>query len=552
MPGSYLKIWRLPIYPWLLGLVPILHLYSVNFGSVIDREVPICIFWLMATTSISFSAINFVLRDRHQTAVILSLIVLAFSVSGHIFDLLSESEPLIVWTISVLIALASVIAELHKARDANFFQQAVVPMNLIAVTMTLVQLASILAQRFDATIDLGSHLRRPGLNDSGDTQTKVLDSSDRPDIYYIVPDGYPSDAWLQSEMNFDNSEFTEALEARGFVVARQTQANYGLTLASLASTLDMRYLDSNPSELRDQDYLRFIVSESAVARHLRQLGYTFVQLLSGFFIPSAIADINRDFTPSGTTDIVVDQSSLASAFQAGARNLDEKTDIESFYKRSFIPLYLDTTLIKLFASQLEALLSGTSVGSYDFLAPQRFLATIDEVQAIASMPEATFTFVHLLKPHFPTVFNERGDIINPIINPSHHQYFAEFKFTNSKFLEMIDTILAVSRHPPVIIFQADHGSTYGSTRVQLERRRYVHFDVYAAFYVPEQFGLQIPQVHTAVNTFPQILNAVFDSGFEFREDRLFEALIGNRAPFEMVDVTDIFMRSPDSGEMTAK
>ena len=37
-----------------------------------------------------------------------------------------------------------------------------------------------------------------------------------PDIYFIVPDGYPSDAWLQSKMNFDNSAFTEALQGARF------------------------------------------------------------------------------------------------------------------------------------------------------------------------------------------------------------------------------------------------------------------------------------------------------------------------------------------------
>jgi len=545
VPGSQLKMWRLPIYPWLLGLVPILHLYTVNFGSVIDREALICIFWLMLTTSIGFAAINFVFRDRHQTALILSFIVLAFSLSGHILDLLSENEPLIVWTISVLIVLATVIAELQKAGYADYVRQAVFPLNLIAMTMIFMQLAAIFSQRFDATIDLGEHLRHQGLTDADESRTTVLDSNDRPDIYYIVPDGYPSDAWLKSEMNYDNSAFTEALEARGFVVARQTQANYGLTLASLASTLNMRYVDSNPTKLRDQDYLRLIISDSAVARHLKQLGYSFVQLLSGFFIPSAIADINRDFTPSGTTDILVDRASLSVALQADDQNLQLNTDIGLFYKRSFVSLYLDTTLIRLFAKQLEAFIFGSSVGSYDMLAPQRFLATIDEIPAIASMPEATFTFVHLLKPHFPTVFDERGDIIGPINKPSHRQYFAEFKFTNSKFLEMIDTILAVSRHPPIIIFQADHGSTYGATRVQLERRRYLHFDAYAAYYLPERFQLQIPRVHTSVNTFPLLFNAVFDSGFEFRDNRLFEVLIGNGAPFEQVDVTDIYARWQD-------
>ena len=47
-------------------------------------------------------------------------------------------------------------------------------------------------------------------------------------------------------------------------------------------------------------------------------------------------------------------------------------------------------------------------------------------------------------------------------NPSHEEYFAEFAFTNAKFLEMIDTILQGSDHEPIIIFQADHSTSYGA------------------------------------------------------------------------------------------
>ena len=38
--------------------------------------------------------------------------------------------------------------------------------------------------------------------------TKISDSATHPDIYYIIPDGYPSDAWLEEAMNYDNSYFT--------------------------------------------------------------------------------------------------------------------------------------------------------------------------------------------------------------------------------------------------------------------------------------------------------------------------------------------------------
>ena len=77
------------------------------------------------------------------------------------------------------------------------------------------------------------------------------------------------------------------------------------------------------------------------------------------------------------------------------------------------------------------------------------------------MEEATFTIAHLLKPHSPVNFNERGEIIEGNLAPTPDEFFAEFRFVNSKFLEMVDTILKGSQNPPVIVFQADHGGIYG-------------------------------------------------------------------------------------------
>ena len=48
------------------------------------------------------------------------------------------------------------------------------------------------------------------------------DSASRPDIYYIIPDSYPSDAWLKEVMDFDKLELLS--ETIGFdqIVAKAT------------------------------------------------------------------------------------------------------------------------------------------------------------------------------------------------------------------------------------------------------------------------------------------------------------------------------------------
>ncbi len=535
LPLSFL---RLPFHPWLLAAVPILHLYSVNFGLVIDQEVPLAIFGMFAATTACFFAIYAIVRNWHKTAVLTSTIVLCFSLSGHIHSLLHESEPLPVWTLAVLIFLLIVMVEVHRRARNQIFQDITPPLNLIALAAFLLQIATLAGRLSDRDVDgLSALMHREELS-KYEAKQRIKDSPERPDVYYIIPDAYPSDAWLKSAMDYDNSAFTEALESRGFVVASHAQSNYGISLNSLASTLNMRYFDANPSPLRNNDYLRLAIANNDVARYFRQLGYTYVQLLSGYLIPGTLADINREFTPSGTIDLSFDDEDLSLAlYNSELQSVTKAEDLHRFYKQPFLPLFLDTTLLKPFANRLDRMIYRSHLAPYGYYAAERFLDTVDEVGIIADMSEATFTMIHLLKPHRPATFNEDGDIIDRINRPGPREHFAELGFVNQKFLEMIDTILGRSAHPPVIIFQADHGSLYGAPRT--EDGRLIHFDSYAAYYLPSPFSLEIPRPYTIINAFPLILNALFDAGLELNDNRLYEVL---ESAFVQKDVTDIFAR----------
>ncbi|MCY3799362.1 MAG: hypothetical protein OXG84_16255 [Chloroflexi bacterium] len=534
------NIFKLPVHPWLIGAVPILFLYSQNFGLVIENEVPALVFWMLLVTTIGFVSAYAIWRNACKAALITSSVMVLFSLSGHFHSLLARSEPLIVWTTLVLIATAIVVAELHKIRSERFFEQVTTPLNLVSLALILIQVVA-----------LYSRFARPSYSEltiqTGDSpsaiaapRSKIQDSRERPDIYYIIPDAYSSDIFLQSFMSYDNSKFTEALKARGFEVIPHAQTNYPSTLVSLASTLNMRHFSTNPTELNDFDYLRHSIAYSEVARYLSRLGYTYVQLLSGYLFPSAIADINRDFTPSGPVDVKVDENAMATFLTDSAQNPKTRVDLRNFYHQSLAPLYFETTLIKPIANEIYNLLQRDQLVSYDKYAPERFLDTVAELESIAEMPEATFTLVHLLKPHRPTVFDKHGNVIGRIQFPSARQHLDELEFVNSKFIEMVDIILDGSRHQPIIIFQADHGSRFGALRGS--DRRKVYFDVYSAYALPDQYSLDIPRPHTNINTFPLILNSVFDAGFDLQDNRLIELFAGAGNFAAQQDVTDEFAR----------
>lgn len=532
----------LPIYPWLVGIFPILHFYSENIGLVIDSEVIPSILLMLLGTAIVFYVIKRLVRNAHLTAFITSVCSLVFSLSGHIYVLVFMPKSLGIWTIAIMAGLASFIFALRKTRTRDFFSQATPSFNLIALALLAMQLASLAVAWVETSRYVQLFAENIPNTSPGKSAPKAMDSASKPDIYYIVPDGYPSDAWLKLTENYDNSEFTKALEARGFEVLGHAQSNCSTTLTSMTSTLNMQYYQSNPSPYDDIDYLRLEGSNSKVARILKDMGYTYIQLLSGSFIPSPLADIITDFSPQGTINIEVDISTISEGLVAGrVPNVTELALIERSYKSSFYEAYMDTTLLRLARSRLGPLLQNAHGLPYHTSAPERFLETIDEVIKISTMPEATFTIVHFLKPHRPVVFNKDGEQIPWIDRPSPEEFFAELRFVNSRFLHMIDSILANSKNPPLIIFQADHGSIRG---MGPESDRNTLFDIYAAYLLPTQYSVVFPKPFTAVNTFRLVLNSVFNAGYELQGDRLYEQPRRYKKLFEQIDVTEEFLKSP--------
>ena len=539
MTVSPKMILRYPAHPWLIGAVPIVFLYSQNIGLVIDNEVPALVFWMLVVTTVGFVAAYGIARNSHKAALIVSSVSAIFSLSGHAHNLVAESEPLIVWTPLALIAMAIVVSELQLIRSVRFFEQLTVPLNLGSFSMVLVQLGALYSLFPDVTANPVSESILNVMSSQVEFSPSASDSIDLPDIYFIIPDAYPSDAWMLSAMDHDNSAFTEALKARGFVIASHAQSNYGSTLPSLASILNMRHFNVNPTDLDDVDYLRYAISTNEVARFLRQEGYTYIQLLSGHLFPSPLAEINRDFTPGGPVDVAIEQGELDAALWDTAIAAKTATNPRRFYQQSFLTLYIETTLLKVFANHWQLQLHGDHSRFYAATSPHRFLDTVEGIDSIVAMPEATFALVHLMKPHRPVTFDAYGNIIETIKTPNRNEHLAELQFINSKFIEMIDTILEGSRHQPVIIFQADHGSTNG--KVRGGGYRLIHFDVYSAFYLPDRYSLKLPQPHTTVNTFPLILNTVFDAGFAYSDNRLFELTSkSSRIPLELEEVTDRF------------
>lgn len=540
------KAWSLPFYPWLLIIIPILHYYRENLGLVDDEQVQPTVLLALAGTSLAFACINRLIRDRYLSAAITSLCGLVFALSGHLYLELFMPRSLGVWTIMALLALGLACIALRKWGSRSLIAQTTPALNAALLTLlaySVIMLAADIVAESRYAKEIPAYTM---LADDEFSAPKAHDSAAKPDIYYIIPDGYPSDDWLEQTADWDNSAFSAALEERGFTVVGHAQSNYPITVVSLASTLNMQYYGANPSPYSDKVYLRLETAGSKVARFLLDSGYTFVQLLSHSFYPSPLADIVTEITRGGAVAVDIEVKPQTVPTRGGDQTIGAQRDgaelnlLIRSYKHPFYDAYFDTTILRLARSRLIPLLFGEPEANAPLgdREPEKFLNTIEEAVTISEMPEATFTIIHLLKPHIPVVFDEDCNILPVIYMPSTVEFGAQMKCINAKFLYLIDAILAASENPPVILFQADHSSVMGDAP---KSRRMTYFDVYAAYYLPPPHSLDFPRPFTTINSFPLILNEVFGSQFELQPDRLFEMTQRYDAPFAQVDVTEEFL-----------
>jgi hypothetical protein len=152
-------------------------------------------------------------------------------------------------------------------------------------------------------------------------------------------------------------------------------------------------------------------------------------------------------------------------------------------------------------------------------ARDRFNTVFNNIDNIVHMPQPTFAYLHLISPHPPFVFDANGNQTDPAdfwnerrLYPADlykKGYVNQTQFLNKKLLQAVDTILAESDVPPVIILQGDHGPWLQPK----EKRMWI----FAALYLPGQNDKLYPTI-SPVNFFRLVFNSYFGGKYELLED----------------------------------
>jgi hypothetical protein len=330
-----------------------------------------------------------------------------------------------------------------------------------------------------------------------------------PDVYYIILDGYARADVLQRYYGFDNGAFLGQLAERGFRVNTHSLANYYWTFLSLASSLNMGYLqdtfhDALPAQHSDRTILYQAIRDNRVARFLRQRGYRFVHFQSTW----------------GAT--------LYNPYA------DEQVQCHAgLFQQEFFRALAE-------ASWLKALQSRAS----EDLA-RCHLANLQSLKQMGAAPGPKFVFAHFVPPHHPYLFDRNGRIPRSVtlsdqfelhkhLWEKRGQYLEQLQFMNGRIIEAIDEILARSARPPIIVIQSDHGPQLVAG-LELKESRRVRLANFAAFLLPGAPPELLPSNVSPVNEFRLILAHYFGADLPPLPDRHFYSSFRRPYAFEPVE-----------------
>jgi hypothetical protein len=267
---------------------------------------------------------------------------------------------------------------------------------------------------------------------------KSCQDCSQPDIYFLLFDEYAGSAALKQFWHFDNSGFDSALASRGFLINRESQSNYNFTPFSMASILNMSYLkgikDVNACTVEDYSMCSNLILNNAVTAYLRNKGYSFSNY-SIFDIKGAPSRVYQSFLPLKTR-LITEQTLLNRM----------KKDLG--YMLLTGPLQLKWLVKK---QHYESLRNNNYF----------FEKTMEEAGQKNDKPR--FIYTHFYMPHPPFYFDSSGKereiktVLEEMKTSPAGSYLQYLTYTNKKIIQLVDTLLQRSVHPPVIILMGDHG-----------------------------------------------------------------------------------------------
>lgn len=332
-------------------------------------------------------------------------------------------------------------------------------------------------------------------NDNLPTKTvfrEIKQGNNQPNIYYIILDGYTSDKNLDAFCQFDNKAFSDTLKKIGFYIQDNACSNYDKTLFSLASTLNLDYINHLEKGKLQEENTELYLANNKVSEILKANGYNYYLFDLGYALKIKYS----------AKDILI--KTLSKGVQ---------DDMISSPDNDFFIHFLDNSIFALLPD------------NYSDFTNKGFANKIKNVfkslPTIASLSGKKFVFAHIISPHPPFLFDSKGNYNYKTSSKAKlwnkNDYIEQLRYINMEAIKAIGGIIKNDTSSnKIILIQGDHGSrtietnnSYHNQEPWVKER----YGIFNAIYITNNDGIKKRTLdswrYSSVNTFRIILNNYF-------------------------------------------
>ncbi|WP_210490033.1 sulfatase-like hydrolase/transferase [Rufibacter aurantiacus] len=522
-------------HPFLGGLFPVLFLYAYNSSYIPFAELLVPTLAVGLSSSLLLLAAKLFLRTWQKSGILVSSFWLLF------FSYQAQWLQVVHWfgeegarhsylLLANLLLLLTLFLCLRKSKSPLFRLSKT--LNVFAGILIFFPVSQILYFQASQLVSKAS----VGPEKQNTIQGLETKPGQRPDIVYLILDGYGRPDVLQENYSLDLGEFNAFLKEQGFFLATQSTANYARTTASLASSLNFDYLQNLPGYHPRLTYLDLheITEEARLLHLLRQEKYQLFGFATGFG--------NAELTKLATYLSPYTQKSPLR---------------EMLFSMS--PLQIIEENGKLYRQYVGL---KTRFFNYREAPADKGRRYYEEIQfALEKVPQyvgqetPSFVFADIFVGHPPFVFNELGayqksapKLENPIADGSdlipfypggkeayRQQYRVQLGYLNRRIMALVERIKQNAKRPTVIILQGDHGpGTNFHQEEAAQSNLPERFAIFNAIYLSGGGAPALPLDLTPVNTFRILLNHYFRTTLPLLPNRQFYSPANEPGKFEEV------------------
>jgi len=474
-----------PIFFLLLPIFFVLHGFTENFHAIPFSEAFVLLLLYFAAALVIFF-ISWLFYRNWFKAAILSFCLMAFHFFfGAIQDFLKKNFDdafitrysfLLGFFLVIFIILIIVLKKIRQPNPrASFFLNSLLLILLVIDSIWLItKFSSGNSAAFSVT---GSKID--------------CDGCTKPDIYFLVFDEYASSLALKEQWNYDNGDLDSFLAEKGFRILAGSKSNYNFTQFSIASTLNMEYLqlpDPAACTVKDYNHCAELIRDNVVCSMLRSAGYQILNH-SLFDLHENPSPVHDDFLPLKTKLITS----------------------QTFLSRVKKDLYYHLLAGKFEISWLSKDLIYSTYNNNQ--------KTINATMQIAgdSSSAARFVYSHIEMPHPPFYYqgnnkeeNEQKLLAEQQL-PTINSYLGYIPRTNLVIKEIVNKIIDQAKKPVVIILLGDHG-------FRTEQPQQFYFRNLNAVYLSSKNYSGFYDSITNVNEFRVLLNNLFNTKLTLARD----------------------------------